>query len=191
MLPCDMTKSLAPNPKSQARSIWDRAQMFIAFHRDPARKKRSEPYLWPPKDANAGLRPDIEDQETFVHVRGADEADNVQLKLRSNAIIARREPGRGWSGIEVNDHSVRVLVGEVWLEIGPDGSVKRESDGGTSTTFLEGDGSIIKITEDAEVCVSADSAEITRRTEDRLDVVRADGIMSTPRKRIGTDGSQG
>lgn len=158
--------------------------MFIAFHRDPARQKRTEPYLWPPKDASAGLRAEVDDQETFVHLRGADRADDVQLKLRSNAIIARREPGRGWSGIEINGHSVRVLVGGVWVEIDPLGAVKREADDGASTTFLEFDGSIIKLTEDAEVCVSADSAEITRRTAERLDVVTADGIMSKPRKTI-------
>ena len=87
--------------------------MFIAFHRDPSRKKRETPYLWPPKDASAGLRPEVEDQETFVHMRGAEKADDVQLKLRAHAIIARRDPSRGWSGIEIDDHSVRVLVGDV------------------------------------------------------------------------------
>ena len=108
----------------------------------------------------------------------------MQLKLRPNAIIARREPGRGWSGIEINDHSVRVLVGDVWIEIDPMGAVKREADDGASTTFLEFDGSIIQLTEEAEVCVSGDGERITRRTAERLDVVTGDGIMSSPRKRI-------
>ena len=185
MLDCAMSQTPATPPQSRARSIWDRAQMFIAFHRDPARKKRVEPYLWPPKDAAAGLRAETEDQETFVHMRGTDRADDVQLKLRANAIIARREPGRGWSGVEINDHSVRVLVGDVWITIDPMGTVKREADDGASTTFLEFDGSIIQMTEEAEVCVSADGEKISRRTADRLDVVTADGIMSTPRKRLG------
>lgn len=183
-----MTKSDRPTTFSHTvRTVWDRAQMFIAFHRDPARNKRAEPYLWPPKDANAGLRADVDEQETFVHMRGIDRADDVQLKLRANAIIARREPGRGWSGIEINDHSVRVLVGDVWLEIDPLGTVKREADDGASTTFLEFDGSIIQMTEEAEVCVSANGEEISRRTADRIDVVTSDGIMSKPRKRIARD----
>ena len=175
----DMTRAAKPR-----RPVWDRAQMFIAFHRDPERKKRATPYLWPPKDASAGLRAETSDQETFVHLRGPDRADDVQLKLRQSAIIARREPGRGWSGIEVNDHSVRVLVGDVWIEIDPMGAVRREADDGASTTFLEFDGSIIQLTEDAEVCVSGDGERITRRTAERLDVVTGDGIMSAPRKRI-------
>jgi hypothetical protein len=157
--------------------------MFIAFHRDPARKKRAEPYLWPPKDAAAGLRADACDQETFVHMRGAEKADDVQLKLRANAIIARREPGQGWSGVEINEYCVRVLVGDVWIEIDALGSVKREADDGASTTFLEFDGSIIQMNEEAEVCVSADGGKISRRTAERLDVVTEDGIMSSPRKR--------
>jgi len=175
----DMTKAAKPR-----RPIWERAQMFIAFHRDPTRRKRATPYLWPPKDASAGLRAETADQETFVHLRGPDRADDVQLKLRPSAIIARREPGRGWSGIKINDHSVRVLVGDVWVTIDPTGAVKREADDGASTTFLEFDGSIIQLTEDAEVCVSGNGARITRRTAERLDVVTGDGIMSSPRKRI-------
>ena len=170
--------------RNRTRSIWDRAQMFIAFHRDPARKKRAEPYLWPPKDATAGLRADACDQETFVHLRGAERADDVQLKLRASAIIARREPGQGWSGIEINDHRVRVLVGDVWIEIDAHGGVKRQAEDGASTTFLEFDGSIIQMTEEAEVCVSADGGKITRRTAERLDVVTEDGILSSPRKRL-------
>lgn len=158
--------------------------MFIAFHFDPARKKRAEPYLWPPKNAAAGLRSDVGDQETFVHMRGAEKADDVQLKLRANAIIARRDPGKGWSGVEINDHSVRVLVGDVWITIDPMGTVKREADDGASTTFLEFDGSIIQLTEEAQVCVSADGEKISRRTADRLDVVTGDGIMSTPRRKL-------
>ncbi|MEM7645073.1 MAG: hypothetical protein AAF366_21555 [Pseudomonadota bacterium] len=178
-----MSQAPAPTAQPQIQSVWDRARMFIAFHRDPARKKRAEPYLWPPKDATAGLRADASDQETFVHLRGTDPADDVQLKLRPNAIIARREPGRGWSGIDINDSRVRVLVGEVWMEIGPDGTIKREAEDASSTTFLEGDGSIILLTEEAEVCVSPDGGTISRRTPDRLDVVTEDGIMSSPRKR--------
>lgn len=170
--------------KNRTGTIWDRARLLIAFHRDPARKKRAEPYLWPPKDATARLRADASHQETFVHMRGAEKADDVQLKLRANAIIARREPGRGWSGIEINDHSVRILVGDVWVEIVQDGTIRREADNITGATFLEGDGSIIQLTEDAEVCVSPDGGKITRRTSDRLDVVTEDGILSSPRTKI-------
>ena len=166
------------------RAIWERAQLLIAFHRDPARKRRAAPYLWPPKGSSAGLRADTSEQETFVHMRGADRTDDVQLKLRQNAIIARREPGRGWSGIEINDRCVRVLVGDVWVEIDPLGAIKREASDGASTIFLEFDGSIIKVTEEAEVRVSADNAEIARFTAERLDVVTADGITSRPRKKI-------
>ena len=170
------------------RPLWERAQMFIAFHRDPERKVRRVPYLWPPKDASAGLRAETADQETFVHLRGPDPACDVQIKLRPNAVIARREPGRGWSGVEITGHSVRVLVGDTWVEIDPMGTVKRQTSDGASTTFLEFDGSIIQLTEDAEVCVSPDGERITRRTAERLDVVTGDGVMSAPRKRIRNSG---
>lgn len=183
-----MTRTASPSTFSQgARAIWDRARMLIAFHRDPSRKMRSEPYLWPPKNGATGLRHDVRDQETFIDLRGVDRADDVQLKLRSNAIVARREAGRGWSGVEINDHQVRVLVDGIWIEIQHDGTVLRET--ADSTTFLEGDGSIIKTTEETDLFVSSDNAEITRRTQDRIDVVTVDGVLSKPRKAIaGPDG---
>ena len=165
---------------SAIRAIWDRVQLLIAFHRDPARKVRPEPFLWPPNGATAGLRGDAEDQETFVHLRGVDRSDDVQLKLRPDKIIARREVGKGWSGVEIDDGCVRVLVGDIWVEVGPDGSVTRRAD--DSTTYLEGDGAIIRLSEDAEILVSRDGRSITRRTAERIEGLTADGVVSRTRR---------
>jgi hypothetical protein len=175
-----------PGPaRAAVRTVWERAQMLIAFHRDPERRMRAAPFLWPPKGAAAGLTADPADREAFVHLRGSDPADDVQLKLRPNAIVARREPGRGWSGVEIDEHSVRVLVGEVWIEVGVDGTVRREAAQGAHTTFLENDGSIVRLCENAEIFVSGDGARMTRRTDERIDVVTADGVLSAPRKNNG------
>lgn len=175
-----MTEPVSSTLRRSARTVWDRAQLLIAFHRDPARKMRPEPFLWPPNDATAGLRGDADDQETFVHLRGKDRGDDVQIKLRSDRIIARREPGRGWSGVEIDDFAVRVLVGDVWIEVQADGTVKREAADGT--TYLEGDGSIIKLSEDAEIMVSGDGSSITRRTADRIEGLTPDGVVSRERR---------
>ena len=108
-----------------------------------------------------------------------DRGDDVQIKLRSDKIIARRAPGKGWAGVEIGDNLVRVLVEDIWIEIGPDGTVVREAADGT--TYLEGDGSVIKVSEDVEILVSHDGSSITRRTADRLERLTADGIMSRSR----------
>lgn len=175
-----MSNAVATTVTRTARTIWDRAQLLIAFHRDTARKLRPEPYLWPPKDAKAGLRANADDQETFVHLRGQDRSDDVQLKLRADRIIARREKGKGWSGVEIDDCVVRVLVGDVWIEVAPDGTVTRRAE--DSTTYLEGDGSIIKLSEDAEITVSTDGSTITRRTADRVEGLTPDGVVSKARR---------
>lgn len=66
----------------------------------------------------------------------------------------------GWSGIIVDDQVVRVQVDDVWIRIGPDGAVavKREM----GATYLEGEGSIIRIPPDAEIVVSGDGGQISR-----------------------------
>lgn len=176
-----VTYSPSVKGKTRVRQVWDRAQMLIAFHRDPNRKKRTEPYLWPPKGACAGLRADVTDQETFIRVRGTENADDVQIKLRPNAIIARRrDSSRGWQGVEITDHSVRVLVGDVWVEIDPLGTVKRWTNYDATTTWLEFDGSIQRFTDDAEIYVSPDIDEVTRIKPERVDLLFPDHATSKP-----------
>jgi hypothetical protein len=63
--------------RAAVRVVWERAQMLIAFHRDPERRTRSAPFLWPPKGADAGLAADPADREAFVHLRGSDPTDDV------------------------------------------------------------------------------------------------------------------
>ena len=175
-----MSPRRPPAPVAKARgavrAVWTQARLLIAFHRDPQRRRRQVPFLWQPKGASAGLRADPEDQEAFVHLKGAAEEDDVQLKLRQDRIIARRAAGKGWSGIEVTEHGVRVLVGETWIEIGHDGGVTRRS--GDVTTFLEGDGAILRLGPDVEVIVAADGSSVSRRTGEQIQVLSDDGVLS-------------
>ncbi|MEL6465492.1 MAG: hypothetical protein AAFQ58_11035 [Pseudomonadota bacterium] len=101
------------------------------------------PLLWPPKDASAGLRVESADQKTFVHLCGPNRADDVQIKFRPVTVIARHEPGRGWSGVGITGRSVRALVGDTWVENDPMGTVTQGIADSASITFLEFDGSII------------------------------------------------
>lgn len=158
------------------RSIWTQARLLIAFHRDPARRRRKVPFLWRPKDASAGLRADPTDQEAFLHVEGAEAGNDVQVKLRSDRIIARRDEGRGWAGIEISDHGVRVLVGETWIEVGHDGGVTRRAE--DVTTYLEGDGAIYRLGPDAEIIVAADGSSVSRRTPEHIQALTEDGVLS-------------
>lgn len=178
-----MNNSVSTTVREGARTIWNNAHFLIAFHRDKAKQKREEPRLWFPSDGKAGLGADPLDREVFVHLRGKDRTDDVQLKLRSDRIIARRDKGKGWSGVEVDDAMVRVLVNDVWVEIGADGTVTRRAE--DSTTYLEGDGSIIHVSDDTEVLVSGDGTSIMRRTPDRIEGLSPDGVVSKSRRQIG------
>lgn len=166
----------------RVRGLWDRARLVIAFHRERGEGRRRWPVIWQPRDATATLRPDPKDAEAFVQLRGADgPEDDVQLKLHRDKIIARRPAGAGWAGVQIDPHKVAVLVNGLWIEIAHDGAVTRHAADGT--TFLEGDGSIIRFSDDDQVCVevSADNAEISRRGPDKLDVIRRDGVISRKR----------
>lgn len=154
--------------------------MLIAFHLDPKRQKRDVPYLWKPKNGDAGLNHDATEQETFIQLHGIDTENDVQLKLRPDAIIARRDGGIGWSGVMISDDTVQVIVGDMKLEIRPDGSVARHDNDGSST-FLEGDGSIIKLSAQAQITVSSDGGTMRRRTEDRIEAITPDGVVSKGR----------
>jgi hypothetical protein len=91
-------------------------------------------------------------------------------------VVIRRDQPIGWSGIIIEEHTVRVMVDNVWIRIDHNGSVVVERD--AETTYLEGDGSIIKINPEAEIMVSSDGHRMSRRTEGQIDAFTEDGFVS-------------
>ncbi|WP_299794568.1 hypothetical protein [uncultured Marivita sp.] len=161
---------------SPVRAVWKSAELLIAFHKNKKREKRDEPFLWRPKDAFARLLSKPEDQEAFIVLRGADDVEDVQIKLHPDKMVIRRDQPLGWSGIIIDEHMVRVKVDNVWVHVDPGGSVKVERD--ADTTYLEGDGSIIRINPEAEIMVSGDGRRMSRRTEVQIDAFTEDGFVS-------------
>jgi hypothetical protein len=161
---------------SPVRAVWKSAELLIAFHKNKKREKRDDPYLWRPKEAFARLLAKPEDQEAFVVLKGADGVEDVQIKLHPDKVVIRREQPLGWSGIIIDEHTVRVNVDNVWVRIDHNGSVVVERD--AETTYLEGDGSIIKINPEAEIMVSSDGRRLSRRTEGQIDAFTEDGFVS-------------
>ena len=170
------------NVPARIASAWRSAQLLVAFHRNPDGRARAEPWLWSPKNGVAGVTSDPRAKEAILVVNGDGDAGDVQIKLHSDKIILRRDPeAAGWSGLSVDHHGVSVLVGDVWVTVNGDGSITRKMRGNDEdTSWLEADGSYIRISEDMHVEVAGDGSKMTRRTNDRLDVVTPAGIMSSP-----------
>ena len=169
------------NPTSSIRQTWRSAQLYIGFHRDQKGVKRQQPKVWPPKNANATIHSDPTEQETFVVVRSAgDETEqDVQIKLRPDKIVLRRDQEDAWTGILVTDQSVSVVVNDIAIRINPDGSITREEEG--DTTWVEADGSVLKKTEFVEASMSGDGVELRRRTPDGIAAIESDGVISKSR----------
>jgi hypothetical protein len=166
---------------SSARRVWKSAQLYIGFHRDPEGKMRNEPRVWPPKNANASIHSDPDEQETFVILKSAEgNAENdIQIKLRPDMIVLRRDAKDAWEGVIINEFAVTVKVGGVSIRVNHDGSITRED--GDSTTWVEADGGVLKKTEFVEASMSSDGTELTRRTPDNLTAITHDGFLSKDR----------
>ena len=166
---------------SSARRVWKSAQLYIGFHRDPTGKQRAEPHVWPPKDARASIHQDPSEQEAFMMVKSADgDSDqDIQIKLRPDMIVLRRDYKEAWEGVIVGEHSVQVKVGGVSIRVNHDGSITRED--GDSTTWVEADGGVLKKTEFVEAAMSGDGMELTRRTPDNLTAITPHGLLSKDR----------
>ncbi len=164
-----------------ARRVWKSAQLYIGFHRDPEGKMRNEPHVWPPKNGSASIHQDPEEQETFMVVKSADgdSAQDIQIKLRPDMIVLRRDYKDAWEGVIISDHSVQVKVDGVSIRINHDGSITRED--GDSTTWVEADGGVLKKTEFVEAAMSSDGTELTRRTPDNLTAITQTGLISKDR----------
>lgn len=103
----------------------------------------------------------------------------MQIKLHPDKLVVRRDQVLGWSGIVIDEHCIKVLVDNDWIRIDPDGSVKIERD--AETTYLEGDGSIIRTSPDAEITVSSDGQTMSRRTGEQIDAFTPGGFISRKR----------
>lgn len=158
-----------------AKRIWKGAQLYIGFHKDTDGKARDEPHLWPPKNARATIHEDAETQETFAVVSGVTEANDVQIKMRSDKIILRRDSEVAWHGIIADEHAVSIVVGDTTITVKHDGSVKRTLN--DDTTSIEADGAIFKSTALADATMSGDGTEMVSRTEDSITAVKKYGVV--------------
>lgn len=160
---------------------WRAAQMYIGFHKDQSGNQRDAAKLWPPRNGNASIHRDPAEQEAFVVVKASDQTENgdVQIKLRPDQIVIRRDPAQGWHGIKVDDHEVAVQVNGAWIRIKADGSVSHTHEG--ALTAIEADGSVIKVTDDVEAIMSGDGVELSRRTPSDFAAIRTDGVVSKAR----------
>lgn len=108
-----------------------------------------------------------------------DAAQDVQIKLRPDVIVLRRDYEGAWEGVVVDPLTVSVKVGSVSIRINYDGSITR--DDGDSTTWVEADGGILKKTEFVDAAMSADGTELSRRTPDNLTAITERGLISKGR----------
>ena len=166
---------------SGLRQTWRTAQLYIGFHHDQQGARRSQPRVWPPKNAKATINSDPSEQEAFVVVKSAagDVDQDVQIKLRPDKIILRRDYSDAWNGVLVTEHSVSVAVAGISIRINHDGSITRED--GSDTTWVEADGSVLKKTEFVEASMSADGEELSRRTPDSIAMVGKNGVIAKAR----------
>lgn len=167
--------------KRTALRVWKSAQLYIGFHRDRQGNMRSEAKVWPPKNGNATIHANPEEQEAFLVVKAADKAEprDVQIKFRPDKIVLRRDPGISWEGIVVEEGLISVQVGGAWVRIKSDGSVAHERDG--DMTYVESDGAVLKKTEFVEAMMSGDGVELSRRTPTTIAAIREDGVLAKSR----------
>ncbi|ATG38111.1 hypothetical protein PhaeoP23_03958 (plasmid) [Phaeobacter piscinae] len=160
---------------------WRAAQLYVGFHKDQSGKQREAAKLWPPRNGNATIHQDPTQQEAFVVVKASDQTENgdVQIKLRPDQIVLRRDPSLGWQGIKVDDYEVAIQVNDVWVRIKADGSISHDRDG--NLTFIEADGAVLKVTEGVEAMMSGDGVELSRRTPSDFAAIRTDGVISKAR----------
>ena len=166
---------------TSARRVWTSAQLYIGFHRDQNGRKRETPRVWFPKNARAKLHADPDEQETFVVLKSADgdAARDIQIKLRPDVIVLRRDCPETWQGVVVEQYGIKIKSGDVTIRINCDGSITRED--GEGTTWVEADGGVLKQTEFVDASMSADGTELARRTPDNLAAITSRGLISKER----------
>ncbi|WP_108816558.1 hypothetical protein [Loktanella sp. Alg231-35] len=164
-----------------AQRVWKSAQLYIGFHTDQNGNVREHPKVWPPKNGKASIHPDEGKQEVFLQLAADDKTHgrDVQIKLRPDQIVVRRDEGFAWEGIIVREDEIAVRVNGVRIRIKHDGSISHEDAG--ATTYIEGDGAVLKKTEFVDALMSGDGVELSRRTDDSIAAITEDGVIAKAR----------
>lgn len=165
-----------------SQRIWKSAQLYIGFYTDPKGKKRDQPKVWPPKNANATIHSNPDEQEAFLEIKADPQSNarDIQMRLRPDKLVLRRHnDGIGWDGIIIEDDQIAVKVAGNWVRIKVDGGITRESEG--DTTYIEADGSVLKKTEFVDALMSGDGVELSRRTPDTIAAITDGGVVAKAR----------
>ena len=138
----------------------------------------AEALVWKPDNGNATINPDPAEQEAFLVLNATDPdaTVDVQVKLRPDAIVLRRDSDQGWKGIKIDEGDVTVLVNGIEIRIGADGAITRTDE--DSTTWVEPDGYMLRKTDFVEASLSADGETLTRRTPNHIAAIKGDSVIS-------------
>lgn len=164
----------------KVRRVWKSAQLYVGFHRDKQGKKRNTAKVWPPENGNATIHPNPAEQEAFVVLKSTDSSlsNDVQVKFRSDKIIARRDTEDGWQGVQIEPMAVIVQIADgTRIKVWYDGSVTRATS--EDRTTIELDGSVFKRTEYARAYMSGDGTEMTTETATHNAMITEAGAQSS------------
>lgn len=167
--------------------IFKSAKLMIAFYRDRDGKKLEKPFVWEGKKPGVSIaKKDLSEQESFLLVEGEEGSRDVEVRLHPEKIILTRDPGDFWTGIVLDEGSIKIAVGGRMVEVAPDGAVKVRDDKQPGVVgSIEADGAVYRLASDGQIFVSADGGCVSVETEERLSRLTPDGVVSMPVARKG------
>lgn len=109
---------------------------------------------------------------------GSSLSGDVQIKFRSDKIIARRDSDLSWQGVQIEPMGITVRTADgTYIKIWSDGSVTRSTD--EDETTVEADGSVFKRTEFTRAYMSPDGSEMQSTTPSHRAEVSDGGVRSS------------
>ena len=112
--------------KQRPKSIWRNVHLLLCFYKDRKGKTRSGAKTWAPKDATAGIHRDPDQQELVAVIepqKGSGERE-VTIRFRQDEFAIRRDEGKAWSGVLIQDDQIHVRVNGRDIAIDAQGQVK-------------------------------------------------------------------
>ena len=163
-------------PAKQIKKVWKSAQLLIGFHKGRDGQKYDNVRTWAPDNARAGLNADTSKQEAFVVLEAATGAeDDVQIKLRQDQIVVRRDNNYSWQGVIIEDGYVAVQTADgAWIKIEADGAVVRQTE--WDETAILADSSVEKRNQYVIAMMSGDGTEMGRVSPVDTVVVDVNGV---------------
>lgn len=146
---------------ARKQRLWKSVKLFVKYFETQSGKKREKPYDWDAECKELDLGNDTSKRIVVAKV-GSDCGADLVVGFSPQNIVVSRDTVSSWNGVVLTEDSVRVKIGEMWVDVFADGRVIKED--GPHRSGIMRDGAMFRNEPGSEIFVDAAGQILARES---------------------------